>query len=252
MADSAIPRKARKSRRDPEQTRAAILEVAGRLMAKDGQEGLSVSQVAQLAGVNRGTAYHHFPTRSELIEATKAWVSNKLRREVFGDALPGSEEYVRRDPREVIERLVTFAMEYPEFGRVWLYEVLSSSQPASDPFWNIYKAHIDAFVASEYSQPGIDAEVHAVSLIVGVFLWPVWARTHTHSVAGRRKMAQRFTDEMLRLSLNGTLRREQFPQHDAPHKTKKSKLPVATATSLDSLASDDVDCLSSDNLGDIT
>lgn len=223
MGDTAVSRKTRKSRRDPEQTRAAILEVAGKLLAKDGPEGLSVSQVAQLAGVNRGTAYHHFPTRSELIEATKAWVSDKLRREVFGDAMPGTEGYERRDPREIIESLVNFAMEYPELGRVWLHEVLSSSQPASDPFWNIYKAHIDTFVDSEYSQPGIDAEVHAVSLLVGVFLWPVWARTHTNSAAGRRKMAQRFTDEMLRMSLHGTLRKEKFPQHDAQYKSKRSK-----------------------------
>lgn len=223
MSDTAISlKKVRKSRRDPEQTRAAILEVAGKLLAKDGPEGLSVSQVAQLAGVNRGTAYHHFPTRSELIEATKAWVSEKLRHEVFGDLLPGSPEYVRRDPREIIESLVNFAMEYPELGRVWLHEVLSSSQPASDPFWNIYKAHIDSFVASEYSQPGIDAEVHAVSLLVGVFLWPVWARTHANSAAGRRKMAQRYTDEMLRTSLHGTLRKEKFPQHDAFQKNKKA------------------------------
>jgi len=223
LSDTAIPRKERKARRDPEQTRAAILEVAGKLLAKDGPEGLSVSEVAQLAGVNRGTAYHHFPTRNELIEATKAWVSEKLRREVFGDALPGSKEYVRRDPRQVIESLVNFAMEYPEFGRVWLHEVLSSSQPASDPFWNIYKAHIDSFVESEFSQPGIDAEVHAVSLLVGVFLWPVWARTHATSAASRRKMAQRFTDEMLRNSLYGTLRKEKFPQHDALHKVKTVK-----------------------------
>jgi AcrR family transcriptional regulator len=250
LSDTAIPRKVRKARRDPEQTRAAILEVAGKLMAKDGQEGLSVSQVAQLAGVNRGTAYHHFPTRSELIEATKASVSDKLRREVFGDALPGSEEYVRRDPREVIESLVNFAMEYPEFGRVWLYEVLSSSQPASDPFWNLYKAHIDAFVASEFSQPGIDAEVHAVSLIVGVFLWPVWARTHTHSAAGRRKMALRFTDEMLRFSLHGTLRKEKFPQLDEEHKARKSK---SSATKRSDLAvPDDAYYMPSDNVGDIT
>ena len=34
-----------KRRRDPERTREEILEVAGRLLAEDGPEGLSVSQV---------------------------------------------------------------------------------------------------------------------------------------------------------------------------------------------------------------
>jgi AcrR family transcriptional regulator len=62
-------------RRDPTGTRAAILEAARTVLAKDGPEGLSVSQVSQLAGVNRGTAYQHFQTREQLLAATVAWVS---------------------------------------------------------------------------------------------------------------------------------------------------------------------------------
>lgn len=196
------------------------------MLAKDGPEGLSVSQVAQLAGVNRGTAYHHFPTRDKLIAATKEWVSEKLCREVFG-GLPGSGDEPQRGPRDVIEKLANFAMESPEFGRVWLYEVLSSSQPASDPFWNMFKTHIDTFVESEFSQPGVDAEVHAVTMLVGVFLWPVWARAHTQSAAGRRKMAQRFTDEMLRLELYGLLRKDKFPELETLGKKVAGAKPPA-------------------------
>lgn len=221
MSDTA--KKTGRTKRDPKQTRAAILEVAGKLLAKDGPEGLSVSQVAQLAGVNRGTAYHHFPTREQLMDETKAWVSEKLRREVFGDDDGEGKLETRRDPRDVINKLANFAMENPEFGRVWLFEVLSSNQPASDPFWNIYRRHIDQFVESEYSQANVDAEVHAVTLLVGVFLWPVWARAHTSSAAGRKKMATRFTDEMLRLSLHGTLRSEMFPGLEAPEPKAKSR-----------------------------
>jgi hypothetical protein len=43
-------------RRDPERTREAILEAARTRLANDGPEGLSLSEVAHLAGVNRGTA----------------------------------------------------------------------------------------------------------------------------------------------------------------------------------------------------
>jgi len=69
-------------KRDPEGTREAILEAAREVLAQDGKEGLSVAQVAQRAGVNRGTAYQHFQTREQLIEATAAWVSEKLYQEV--------------------------------------------------------------------------------------------------------------------------------------------------------------------------
>src|SRR3974390_3361589 len=79
-------------KRDPARTREAILEAAREVLAQDGKEGLSVAQVAQLAGVNRGTAYQHFQTREQLIEATAAWVSDKLFRAVFGDPIVTREQ----------------------------------------------------------------------------------------------------------------------------------------------------------------
>src|SRR5882757_11119367 len=81
----APPVRRPRRKRDPEGTRGAILHAAGMVLAQDGKEGLSVAQVAQRAGVNRGTAYQHFQTREQLIEATAAWVSDKLYRAVFGD-----------------------------------------------------------------------------------------------------------------------------------------------------------------------
>ena len=96
-------KKTQRRKRDPKGTRVAILEAAGKLLAKDGPEGLSVSQVAQLAGVNRGTAYQHFPTREQLVEATTAWVSERLRRAVFGDVTP--EQGAMPNAQDVAEHL---------------------------------------------------------------------------------------------------------------------------------------------------
>jgi len=208
----------RTAKRNPERTREAILEVAGKLLAKDGPEGLSVSQVAQAAGVNRGTAYHHFQTRDQLLEATKAWVSEKLCKAVFGEDALTKEQATDLDPYTVAENLTTFAMENPEYGRIWLFEVLSSDKPGNDPFWNLYKSGIDKFVKSDWAQPGIDSEVHAVMMLVSVFLWPVWARAHSSSAAGRKKMAKRFNDEVMRMNLQGNFNQEKFP--DKPQKAK--------------------------------
>jgi len=204
-------KKTPKSRRDPERTREAILEVAGRLLARDGPEGLSVSQVAQIAGVNRGTAYHHFQTREQLLQATTEWVSERLCIEVFGRTSAEDVESVRLDPRQVTENLNNFAMQNPEFGPVWLMQVLTTRKPTSDPFWNLYKAHIDMFVRSDLAQPNIDVEVHAIVSLVGVFLWPVWARAHSRTAKERRELATRFSNEALRMSLHGSLRKEKFP-----------------------------------------
>ena len=50
--------------------REAILGAASHMLALRGPDGASLSEVAHLAGVNRGTAYQHFETREKLIAAT--------------------------------------------------------------------------------------------------------------------------------------------------------------------------------------
>jgi len=201
-------------RRDPGGTRAAILEAARTLLAKDGPEGLSVSQVSQLAGVNRGTAYQHFQTREQLLAATLAWVSEELCREVFG-AASADDKLEDVAPQGVAERLVEFASENPDLGRIWLFQMLSSSRPSSDPFWKLYKTRFDRFAESESAQPGIDCEVHSVLMLLGAFLWPVWAAAHSRTAKERQSMAKRYSYESLRLSMYGTMRPDKYPELDA-------------------------------------
>src|SRR5271156_2210971 len=131
---SAAATKRPRRKRDPQSTREAILEAARQQLSQDGKEGVSVAQGAQRAGVNRGTAYQHFQTREQLIEATAAWVSDKLHRAVFGrPATAGQQSVESANPKTVIKHLAAFAMENPELGRVWLFELMSSQRPASDP-----------------------------------------------------------------------------------------------------------------------
>ena len=196
--------KSHKNRRDPDRTREAILQAAGTLLAKHGPEGLSVSQVAKLAGVNRGTPYQHFQTREQLLKATKIWVSEKLCREVFG-GLDESADTVMDLPR-VVESLAEFAMAHPELSRVWLFMILSSSRPAADLFWNRFKVQFERFAQSALAQPGMDAEVNAAQLVTGVFLWPVWARAQTLSSDERRQMARRYSSEVIRQYRCGNFR----------------------------------------------
>jgi AcrR family transcriptional regulator len=202
--------------RDPVATRAVILEAACTLLAKDGPEGISLSEVALLAGVNRGTAYQHFSDREQLIEETLAYVSDKLYRAVLGDPAQAGERQVDTvDMVEVTENLASFAMENPELCRVWLLQILSAPDPSSDPFWREYAGSIGRFAATDRAQPGIDVEVFSIITLAGNFLWPVWARSHSHGEEERGKLAHRFAREMLRLSLHGTLRPGKVPEVEA-------------------------------------
>ena len=83
MAVSSKP--ARRNNTDPESTRREILQAALEVLAKDGPESLSVAEVARKAGVNRGTAYQHFPTREDLAHATASWVSEQMYQAFYGD-----------------------------------------------------------------------------------------------------------------------------------------------------------------------
>lgn len=205
--------KTNKRRRDPERTREAILEVAGKLLASDGPEGLSVSKVAQMVGVNRGTAYHHFQTRDQLLSATISWVSEKLSRESFGDdeadgiALPKP-----RRPGQLAENLAKFAMENPEYARVWLVSIFDSEKREQDPYWKRYRAMMDKFIATDMAEPGVDAEVHAMMMIVSSVLWPAWSGTEKRGEAERAVLVRRFTDEVLRLNKNGLMKRGVLPE----------------------------------------
>jgi AcrR family transcriptional regulator len=215
-SDNVATERRPRRKRDPEGTREVILEAARQVLAKDGKEGVSVAQVAQRAGVNRGTAYQHFQTREQLIDATVVWVSEKLCRAVFGPPAIARNQSVESISVEgVAQNLAEFAIENPEICRVWLFEVLSSRRPADDPFWQRYVSNFERFAKTEFAQPGIDAEVVSVLMIAGTFLWPVWARVQTCTARQRQRMAKRFSREILRLSLHGNLHPERYPDLDA-------------------------------------
>jgi AcrR family transcriptional regulator len=205
--------KVRKRRqRDPEATREIILAAARKLLAEDGPEGISLSAVTHLAGVNRGTAYQHFETREKLIAATIASVSNILLQAVYGDVAEVQSKNIEDlDQVALTERLTEFAVSNPDLCRVWLLQVLASDDPSSDPFWQLYSSSLERFTKTELAQPGIDTEVLAVVILAGTFLWPNWARSGAQSGEQRKTLSDRLTREVLRLSMYGSLVSERLP-----------------------------------------
>ena len=204
----------RRRRRNPEATREEILAAARTVLASDGPDGLSLSKVAHLAGVNRGTAYQHFETREDLIKATVAWVSEHLSTTVFGqaDEAGNPPDPGLRPVYQVITTLVDFAVENPELGRIWLFEILSSENPGDDRFFKQFMTATESLARSELSEDGIDAEVLSVMMLASYFLWPVWVRGRAKTKKERLAMSQRMRREVLRLSLHGTLRAQAVPQ----------------------------------------
>lgn len=202
-------------RRNKVATREAILAAARTVLASDGPDALSLTKVAHLAGVNRGTAYQHFETREDLIKATVEWVSEHLSSEIFG-AVDVDEEghWIGTEERpidEVTNRLVDFAVENPALCRIWLFEVLSSDSPGGDHFFDQFKESTRELADSDDSQDGIDVEALSVLMLAGYFLWPVWVDSHAKTKKDRKQMAARMRREVLRLFMHGVLKADKFP-----------------------------------------
>ncbi len=199
--------------RDPGATRKVILEAAMTHLAEYGPDGLSLSEVARAAGVNRGTAYQHFETREALIKATLARVSETMREAVFGGPeMEGERREQGAGPMEFTDRIARFGMENPELCRVWLFDLLASDDPAADPFWKEYAGSLAHFTASDKAEEGVDSEVLSVILVASAFLWPVWARGHDKDGKERRHLADRFVRETMRLSMYGSMKPAEFPE----------------------------------------
>ncbi len=202
---STSARRTRRNNTDPEATRQEILQAALEVLAKEGPENLSVTEVARRAGVNRGTAYQHFPTRQDLAHATAAWVSERMYEEFYGDV---EERQERKDPYPpdlAQERLSNFAMNSPEMSQAWLFDVMTTEGEVTDPFWKEYVQRLQEYVDQGYAREDMDVEVFAFITLVGSLLWPLWVGAHSKGSKSRKKMRQRFNDEMMRTVLFGSL-----------------------------------------------
>lgn len=198
--------------RDPEATRSDILEAALEILSQGGPEALSLSAVAVKAGVNRGTAYQHFETRENLVAESLKEVSERMFRAVFGDPdILGQRDVEKVDMVQTTSRLARFAMANPSLCRIWFLQMLALPDPSGDPFWREYVGSIGRFAETPLAEKGIDVEVMSLIFLAGNFLWPVWAQSHSQNEAEREYLADRFTREILRLSLYGSVNQELCP-----------------------------------------
>jgi AcrR family transcriptional regulator len=102
-----------KNGRDPERTRARILEAATTEFAHHGLGGARVDRIARRAGANKRMLYYYFGSKDALFLAALEESYTRIR---------GAErdlDLEHADPREALKRLVEFTwsyyLEHPEF-----------------------------------------------------------------------------------------------------------------------------------------
>ncbi len=189
-------------RSDAQASRDRLLAAAKELVAEEGLDVLTVVAVARRAGLNRSTAYQHFPQREQLVDAVGAQFARELR-DLFSE------------PRELGEQIDFFThhfREHPDIARIWMFHLLRDDEAISKPGWDQYVAALERLADSRRSQEGIDAEMLCVIGMTSALVWSLMVRQRAKSERKARTETDRFARELKRLFLYGALRPEHWPE----------------------------------------
>jgi AcrR family transcriptional regulator len=112
--DIIILPETRPTRADAVKNRALLLETAQRLFETQGVDAVSMSAVAEAAGVGKGTLYRHFTNKTELCLALLDQDQRALQERTF--------EYLRTDadPHEKLRWFVGQVLDFVMGVRDWL------------------------------------------------------------------------------------------------------------------------------------
>jgi len=198
--DSAATRQ-RPLRSDAQLSRSALLKAARELVAESGAEALTVVAVAERAGLNRSTAYQHFRSREELLEAVASQFADEVRRLFLQP----------RDFGARVEFFVEYLRDHPDIARTWLFQLLAGHSGIARG-WEDYVSYLEHLAQGPRSQDGIDAEMLGIIGMTSALVWSLMALQRTNSEEEAREETQRFARELKRLFLYGALRPESWPE----------------------------------------
>jgi AcrR family transcriptional regulator len=116
-----------------EDKRASLMADCARLFRKLGYHGTSMSDIAELVNLNKGTLYYYFPSKGDILHAIyiEAFTALDENIALVPDGLPPDEEltaYVKAILRAIASVPDVIAVYFQE--RPWLESSLSSEQAA--------------------------------------------------------------------------------------------------------------------------
>ena len=195
--------------RNPEQTRAKLLQATIDLLADKGADALSMKEVARVAKVSRGVAYQHFEHRDHLLSEAKTWLSERLLESLAGERTPESTE----DRVFLAARLV---LNNREASRVMLADAMAGKELRTDqPVYRLLIVALQQFTASGRARPGTDLEMLSFILLGSIASIIMLSYHHDGDIDS---LARRFTDEYTRILREGIFGKNL--DHAAPAKKK--------------------------------
>ena len=103
MREKVAPPPRKTHIRNPEQTRARLLQATVELLALKGPDALSIKEAAQLANVSRGVAYQHFSDRDHLLREAKGWITERLLESIQTSSVASADDVMLHVARLIMQ-----------------------------------------------------------------------------------------------------------------------------------------------------
>lgn len=182
--------------RNPEQTRAKLLQATIDLLAEKGADALSLKEAARIADVSRGAAYQHFDDRDHLLREARTWLTERLLESLSGERTPESTD----DRVYLSARLV---LNNREAARLMLADAMAGKELTPEhPLYKLLMTALQQFTASGNARPDMDLEILPFILLGSIASIIMLSYQHNSDVD---KLARRFADEYARILREGII-----------------------------------------------
>jgi len=196
------------SRANGRLTRERLLAAAIELMAEGGEGAVTLAGAAERAGVTRGTAYHHFASRDDLVAQMHASLEQQLLRLSDGSR-------VFTNPFGLIPKL---AAEDESYLRSRLYRILEHG-PLADPRTATLLERFRSLEGGRRLRRGADAD--AVAFIAAAMdMAGLMMISSGDTIEARRRLADRFGRTVYQLFRHGVIDADLDPGFPKPPGTE--------------------------------
>lgn len=194
-ANIPLPQRKQKGGRSAS-TRARLTSAALDMMGEGGEETVSLADVAERAGVTRGTVYHHFRKRTDLIDAARQRLEAAL--ETIAN--------VTQDAFDPYGEVAKAAGEDPAIFRSHLRQMLRDG-PTATPALRANIERFNEFKATGRLQPNVDPFVGAMLAVSGELAALLVMQT-ARTTEEKAELERRFSITYHRFLLHGILNAE--------------------------------------------
>ena len=144
-------------------THLLLIEKAGELISDSGADGVSLSVLSRITGINRSTIYYHFDTREQLMCAAQKWLRERLTED--GNSIASVWAG--------IDQISAYFKCNPEVIATWTDEYIAAAEVRQRyPQWDRLVAQIEAIFAELASDEPCDAEAYWALMLTSAFNVP--------------------------------------------------------------------------------